>query len=746
MIRIFYTTIVVFFLTCHSGYGQNFQLSKIDFYKNDSLINMPFIGGLSLPQVLQTDINLDGVEDLIIFDSNGEIFLPILRNDDETLPMFIYSPEYAQVFGKARGWVKIRDFDNDGIDDLIMFSREVGAPRIIEVRKGIVVNNSLKFEDYTINVSDQQYSSLHYYTDSEWKPILVDPLNLPEIIDIDFDGDLDLLKFNASLSKVEYYKNLKDEFPGSEDYFHFVLQDTCWGKFSDDIISNQFILSNNENECAFNFHSTSADLRHTNSSLTILDVDNDLQNDLLISSLLSPNAVFLKNSQIDTDWMDSIDYSFPSNEQSVQLKNYPAAYIADVDLDGLSDICFAPYTSGNTEDVKAIHYYKNVGTFNESEFALTNSNFINDMSIDLGTSTSPVIADVNMDGLKDIIIGTSGSFADTSVSYGPRLVLYENFGTINEPKFKLAENDLFGLSTFFVGLYEPSPTFCDIDNDGDQDLFVGVHTGEIFYFENIGVDSFLFASPVFPYMNIDIGALARPDFFDLDNDGDLDLLVGEQNVNVLNEVLGNINYFTNVGNEFDAFFEMDTDNHNPVFGGVNTRIVDYPSGKSSPRIIKSKNEIFLVTGSDRANIRLYGNIENNLDGLFELIFENWGGANVGTVSTCALEDLNNDGKYEMIVGNFRGGISIYGTDLMTNSTSVNDLAKSEFKLVPNPSSDLLRIEGFDFKRDNYLTIYNSVGMPVKTIKALEDQSIKDLKSGIYFIRAENYTTQKFVKF
>ena len=81
-----------------------------------------------------------------------------------------------------------------------------------------------------------------------------------------------------------------------------------------------------------------------------------------------------------------------------------------------------------------------------------------------------------------------------------------------------------------MGTYS-TPTFADIDGDGDQDLVVGESNGTLRYYENTGTTS----DPVYtvrtgtanPWDGIDVGTFSAPTFADIDGDGDQDLVVGE---------------------------------------------------------------------------------------------------------------------------------------------------------------------------------------------------------------------------
>jgi hypothetical protein len=138
-------------------------------------------------------------------------------------------------------------------------------------------------------------------------------------------------------------------------------------------------------------------------------------------------------------------------------------------------------------------------------------------------STSPAVADLNGDGLVDVILSTTDTSSINTIQY------FQNTGTASAPVFTDQSTDL--------GLVLPAgnyayPTFVDIDADGDFDAFVGNELGDLYFFRNTGTATApAFAAPVeepFGLTGVTAGP-AIPAFMDIDADGDFDLFVGDAN-------------------------------------------------------------------------------------------------------------------------------------------------------------------------------------------------------------------------
>ncbi len=130
------------------------------------------------------------------------------------------------------------------------------------------------------------------------------------------------------------------------------------------------------------------------------------------------------------------------------------------------------------------------------------------------------MCDIDADSDYDLFIGNGNG----------NIWYYRNDGTPQEYLFTYVSNYFAGIA---VGEMS-APEFCDIDADGDYDLFVGreptysqQHLGDVFFYENVGTPEIAdFQYITSNYLTLDVGSDSRQQLVDIDADGDLDLFVG----------------------------------------------------------------------------------------------------------------------------------------------------------------------------------------------------------------------------
>ncbi|CAO3428344.1 FG-GAP-like repeat-containing protein [Azospirillum argentinense] len=184
---------------------------------------------------------------------------------------------------------------------------------------------------------------------------------------------------------------------------------------------------------------------------------------------------------------------------------------ADLDGDGDLDVLV-----GNDRGDSVV--YRNVGTATAPSFTLVGTNPFGLGNVGSYADAASTFADIDGDGDLDVFIGNNQG--DT--------VVYRNVGTATAPSFTLVGTNPFGLGD--VGSFA-APDLADIDGDGDLDVLIGNSSGNTVVFRNVGTveaPSFTLVG-VNPFGLGDVGSDAAPDLADIDGDGDLDVLIGNDN-------------------------------------------------------------------------------------------------------------------------------------------------------------------------------------------------------------------------
>jgi len=243
----------------------------------------------------------------------------------------------------------------------------------------------------------------------------------------------------------------------------------------------------------------------------------------------------------------------------------------------------------------------------------------------------PSMADFDRDGKPDIICG---EFID-------KLSWYKNIGTRSNPVFSKgrflldAKGDTIRLHVQMI-----TPVSVDFDKDGNIDLLVGDEDGSVAFIRNTGRvknEMPVFESLVYLKQkadNIKFGALSTPFNADWDGDGKDDIISGNS--------AGNICFIKNV------------------------------DGKASP-----KWNAPVLLKADGKEIRIMAGRNGSIQGPAE---EKWG------YTTLSVADWDNDGKKDIIVNSIWGKIIWYKNtgDLFNLEGPFNVKVDWEDKPVPKP--------------------------------------------------------------
>ncbi|QCO05630.1 Ig-like domain-containing protein [Azospirillum argentinense] len=247
----------------------------------------------------------------------------------------------------------------------------------------------------------------------------------PVLADIDGDGDLDLLVGNAD-GNTFFFRNT-----GTTLSPTFTLDST-----------NPFGISN---------------VSAGGALPGLVDIDGDGDLDLFIGNHAGTTLFYRNNGTSAQTPTFSLEGTNPFGIQNTG--SYGAPSFADLDGDGDLDLLIGN-SSGD------ILLYRNNGSAQAPTFSLEGTNPFG-LTHDINGYASPVLADINGDGLVDLV---------------NKSTVYVNVGTAAAATFSLLATNPYGATG--PGAY-PRPALGDLDCDGDRDMVIGVDGGDLEYFRNL---------------------------------------------------------------------------------------------------------------------------------------------------------------------------------------------------------------------------------------------------------------------
>ncbi|MEN9640559.1 MAG: hypothetical protein RLZZ262_2428 [Bacteroidota bacterium] len=701
---------------------------NIPFVHDGVTLKNALAGGLNSCQMSRIDVNMDGVEDLFFFDRQTAR-ISIFVNMDATPGVidYKYSLEYNHAFPTSlRNWVLLRDLNCDGKKDICA---NTGSGMRIFWNTS---DSELSFSPTSTDAVQAEYNfGGGNVFDAGIFSIAPD---IPAIADFEGDGDLDVWSWNDNAAGMYFYENRAAD-NGDCSVPDFECRGRWYGMFNEGPDSFA-ILYGEDFEDDFDIANPRSNM-HTGGTILTVDLDQNGIKDIVAGDVADTYlaSLLIMDSSTGRDSVFQVDADFPlpfGGSTPVEIVIFPAAYYEDVDNDGINDlaVCTNDDVNGSV-DQKGVWFYKNNGLNDLPSFEWIKNDLFQDEMIDMGTSSAPVVFDVDQDGLSDILLCNRRFYEQNNLNTSV-IWYYRNSGTATEPAFELIDDNWLDIPSYqWKSVY---PAFYDMDGDSDFDMFLGDLEGEIKVFENTaGAGNpcvFAYTAPLNDASNtlIDIGQYAKPQFFDIDDDGKRELIIGEKN--------GNINCYINTGTINAPAWTYLTDSLGRAFanGQLGERY-------SSPYFFEdNEGQKKLILGSDAGQMKFFDNIV--LDEDFVLISGSFNNIFEGFKSTPYMVDLNGNGIVDLLMGNMAGGLGIY-YDQVISTTELNPSVS--FVAYPNPADDLVNItisRNYVGQSWQLVDAIGNIVLKGSVNSELIQLDLRNLSNGIYLWSTQNGATAR----
>lgn len=551
--------------------------------------DVPFLGGYNLPRPQLVDIDGDGDQDLFVQEVSGRMAFfehvagPAGRR-------FVWRTErYGDL--AVGEWYRFADMDGDGDVDLL-------AEEPFSYIRYYRNDGTASVPRFTLAADT--------LLDVDGKPIFSDRQNIPNAADIDCDGLVDLF-LGRLVGTVTRYEAAGNVPHGVPRFRH---------------VTDRF----EEIEIVAQFGSL-----HGANTLTLVDIDGDGDQDFFWGDFFEAGLLFIENTgSCATPALRSLPVRFPRGDP-LESSGYNAPAFGDADRDGDLDLLVGVIGGAfNLNRTAADNLYMYEQTA-RGAFVRRTTRFVS--QIDVGSESFPAVVDLDGDGDLDLLLANK---IEPTALQTSRLWAFENIGSMTAPGFRLTGTwDL-------VGAYHYAPAFADLDADGDLDLVLGSWGRDVALYRNRGSST----APDFvvedsALVRLTRGSNATPALVDIDDDGDLDLFVGEAS--------GELNFYRNVGSPTAPQFALETDR----FGGIDVGRRSVPVFVDLDR----DGDVDLVVGRDAGDPAVFRNTGTALTPTFTP------GGSLGlplpSLSAPAFADIDRDGDLDLFAGGAGGGLVYY---------------------------------------------------------------------------------------
>jgi len=549
-------------------------------------ISNPFYGGFNTPRPQWVDIDGDGDDDLFVQENSGRLtfFEHVTEGDSSRLVW--RSDNYKGL--NIGEWFRFADLDQDGVPDLLA---EQKYSHIRAYR----------------NTGTATEPSFELFTDTlrtpAGTPIFSDRQNIPNVTDIDCDGNLDLFlgRLDGTITRYEaasdsagmpQFARVTDEFEGIE------------------IVNQQM-----------------KGVRHGANTLTFADVDSDDDPDLFWGDFFEPGLLLIENTgACGNPILSSEPEAFPPSNP-LETSGYNAPALSDWTGNGRLDLFVG--VLGGSSDANAsladnFYFYEHTA----DGYKLRTKQFVG--GLDVGSQSAVAVGDLSGNGTPDVLVANKIEPTKGSTSWVHRLSrqsdgsspVYQMDGPLDLPS-----------------AYHYAPALGDLTGNGTADLLLGTWKGRVAYHRNEGDGSFTRAKK--SMIDLSSERHATPSLGDLTGNGRLDLIVGTAD--------GSLHAFRNTGSETKPSFTR----MSGVLEGVSV------GSRSAPALhdLNGDGTLDLIVGTEEKLFVLRNEGTSSKPSFAAPTPVSKDG--IPRLAQPAVGDLNADGQTELLLGGEGGGLVLF---------------------------------------------------------------------------------------